>query len=87
MGDGWGIRGWDLDLDLWGGEVRVEVGLLFPKNDLSAGCEGGKWWELRKTIMYCSRGRSVGVFWRCGFLFFLDFCDVEALLGGVFWDM
>lgn len=37
MGDGWGIRGWDLDLDLWGGGFRVEVGLLFPKNGLSAG--------------------------------------------------
>jgi len=39
-----------------GGGFRVEVGLLFPKNGLSAGCEGGKWWELRKTTTVVEEG-------------------------------
>ncbi len=31
---------------------------------------------------YCGRGRSVGFFGGADFSLFLDFCDVEALVGG-----
>lgn len=46
--------------------------------------------KMRNDVVEEGRGAEIergGFFGGADFLFFFDFCDVEALVGGAFWNM